>query len=351
MASCESGLNTCIFSGGAPARGSPLALIGSQGNSIRLDQARFDPEISRRLAEGVCRTLLPTAPSPLYKRLKMVDKVTWSAYYTVDNINGWWDHGHERYREGSPGAGVEGRTNQFWAPEVPASGPQTGYGDRLGHTGRLEVRQEPVGPTEATRLHLALVATKGRIEMTEWSVRIELAGEFTEEDADRVVTSLAKSSPATGFGPGELDAQFCVEAGNAQDAIKKGVNLLMAALKKPARVTGVEALSMEDLDRSIAESNAPDLVGVSELAGLLKVSKQRISRLSSAPEFPKPIATLAAGPIWRKIAIARFAEAWERRPGRPRKAAHGPHGRPPRRRAPPSLGSQGHQFRSQRNPQ
>ncbi len=158
--------------------------------------------------------------------------------------------------------------------------------------------------------------------MTEWSVRIELAGEFTEEDADRVTTILAKSSPATGFGPGDLDAQFCVEAGNAQDAIKKGVNLLMAALKKPARVTGVEALSMEDLDRSIAESNAPDLVGVSELAGLLKVSKQRISRLASTAEFPKPIATLAAGPIWRKITIARFAEAWERRPGRPRKAAH-----------------------------
>ncbi len=158
--------------------------------------------------------------------------------------------------------------------------------------------------------------------MIEWSVRIELAGAFTEEDADRVTTILAENSPATGFGPGELDAQFCVEARNAQDAIRKGINLLIAALKEQARVIGVEALSMEDLDRSITESNAPDLVGVSELAGLLKVSKQRISKLSSAAEFPKPIATLAAGPIWRKIAIARFVEAWERRPGRPRKAAH-----------------------------
>jgi len=157
--------------------------------------------------------------------------------------------------------------------------------------------------------------------MTEWSVRIELAGGFIEEDADRVTTILAKSSPATGFGPGELDVQFCVEAGNAQDAIKKGTNLLMSALKKPARVVSVEALSMEDLDRSIAESNAPDFVGVSELAGILRVSKQRISKLASAPEFPKPIAILAAGPIWRKTTIARFAEAWERRPGRPRKGA------------------------------
>jgi hypothetical protein len=106
------------------------------------------------------------------------------------------------------------------------------------------------------------------------------------------------------------------------NAIKKGVNLLMATLKKPARVTSVEALSMEDLDRSIAESNAPDLVGVSELADLLHVTKQRISKLAATGDFPRPIATLAAGPIWRKNAIARFAEAWERRPGRPRKAAH-----------------------------
>jgi hypothetical protein len=187
----------------------------------------------------------------------------------------------------------------------------------------LEIHQELAIPVETTRLHLALAARKGRrIEVIEWSVRIELAGEFTEEDADKITTILAKNSPATGFGPSELDAQFCVEAGNAQDAIKKGVNLLMAALKKPARIVGVEALSMEDLDRSIAESKAPDLVGVSELADLLKVSKQRISKISSAAEFPKPIAKLAAGPIWRKIAIARFAEAWERRPGRPRKAAH-----------------------------
>jgi len=157
--------------------------------------------------------------------------------------------------------------------------------------------------------------------MTEWSVRIELAGEFTEENAERITAALANSAPATGFSRGELDVQFCVEAGSAHDAVKKGVNLLMAALKRPSRIVGVEVLSMEDLDRTIAESNAPDLVGVSELARLLKVSKQRISKISSAAEFPKPIAKLAAGPIWRKIAIARFTEGWERRPGRPRKAA------------------------------
>lgn len=37
MASCVSGLNTCIFSGGAPARGSSHIFIGFQGRPIRLD--------------------------------------------------------------------------------------------------------------------------------------------------------------------------------------------------------------------------------------------------------------------------------------------------------------------------
>ena len=55
-ASCVSGLKTCIFSGGAPARGSSHVFIGFQGCPIRLDEVRFGPEISSGLAKGVCRS-------------------------------------------------------------------------------------------------------------------------------------------------------------------------------------------------------------------------------------------------------------------------------------------------------
>ena len=65
-ASCVSGLKTCIFSGGAPARGSSHVFIGFQGCPIRLDEVRFGPEISKRLAQRACAgVLLSTALSPL----------------------------------------------------------------------------------------------------------------------------------------------------------------------------------------------------------------------------------------------------------------------------------------------
>ncbi len=45
---------------------------------------------------------------------------------------------------------------------------------------------------------------------------------------------------------------------------------------------------MEELDRRIQESNAPELVGVAELASLLSVSRQRASELARSRGFPAP---------------------------------------------------------------
>jgi hypothetical protein len=50
-----------------------------------------------------------------------------------------------------------------------------------------------------------------------------------------------------------------------------------------------------------------NLVGASEAAALLGVSKQRfVTRLSQRPNFPKPIAHLRMGRIWHK----RHILAW-----------------------------------------
>jgi predicted DNA-binding transcriptional regulator AlpA len=60
-----------------------------------------------------------------------------------------------------------------------------------------------------------------------------------------------------------------------------------------------------------------ELVGAVEIAELLGVSRARVHQLASRKEFPKPVATLAMGSIWRKRDIERWAETWPRRPGRP----------------------------------
>jgi predicted DNA-binding transcriptional regulator AlpA len=54
---------------------------------------------------------------------------------------------------------------------------------------------------------------------------------------------------------------------------------------------------------------AQDLVGVHEIAELLGVSRQRVHQLAATPDFPTPVAELAAGDIWKREDI----ETWRTR--------------------------------------
>jgi predicted DNA-binding transcriptional regulator AlpA len=56
-----------------------------------------------------------------------------------------------------------------------------------------------------------------------------------------------------------------------------------------------------------------DLVGVTEIAEMLGVSRQRVDQIvRSDGRFPKPVAELHAGRIWLRTDVA----AWARRTGR-----------------------------------
>jgi hypothetical protein len=67
------------------------------------------------------------------------------------------------------------------------------------------------------------------------------------------------------------------------------------------------------------------LVGVSEIAGMLGVSRQRAVQLVvDYADFPGPTATLAAGRIWERVAVEDWmAKHPERRPGRRRQLPPG----------------------------
>lgn len=54
------------------------------------------------------------------------------------------------------------------------------------------------------------------------------------------------------------------------------------------------------------------VMGCHEIAELLDVSRQRVQQLSKERDFPKPVAVLKAGSVWRRSAI----EAWARKVGR-----------------------------------
>lgn len=56
-----------------------------------------------------------------------------------------------------------------------------------------------------------------------------------------------------------------------------------------------------------------DLGGTSEVASLLECPRQQIHSLRKRSDFPPPITSLAATPIWDLRDIQQFKETWKRR--------------------------------------
>ncbi|HEX7322029.1 MAG TPA: hypothetical protein VF299_03705 [Mycobacterium sp.] len=74
-------------------------------------------------------------------------------------------------------------------------------------------------------------------------------------------------------------------------------------------------------------STQPELMSTAEIAAELRVTRQRVYQLRDLAAFPEPLADLRAGAVWDAAAVRKFAQEWERRPGRPRA------GTAPRRRS------------------
>jgi predicted DNA-binding transcriptional regulator AlpA len=50
------------------------------------------------------------------------------------------------------------------------------------------------------------------------------------------------------------------------------------------------------------------LAGISEIAALLGVSRQRANQLAKREDFPKQLDRIASGPVWRHADIERWAK-------------------------------------------
>jgi hypothetical protein len=138
---------------------------------------------------------------------------------------------------------------------------------------------------------------------------------LTVEEVERV----AAFGGAAGGNPGDhrLDTGLSIDADSPSAAIERAI----ATLAVRGTLVAAEVMTVEEADRRLAEPAFPELAGVTEVAALLGVSRQRLHSLRERHEFPAPVALLAAGPVWRKADLSTFAEGWHRKPGRPRVAA------------------------------
>jgi hypothetical protein len=159
---------------------------------------------------------------------------------------------------------------------------------------------------------------------TNWQVTVDLDVHVPSDTVDELAGALERYE-VLDAGIGFLPDRLSVTATVAEDvpgyAAERVIHALTDLLDAPgARVLAVEVLSEDEADRRLEQPAFPELAGVAEVAEILGVTKQRASTLQSRSGFPAPVAHLRTGPVWRAADLARFAESWERKPGRPRKA-------------------------------
>ena len=83
---------------------------------------------------------------------------------------------------------------------------------------------------------------------------------------------------------------------------------------------GVDATSRRYATLDVVTSTLAgvQVLGITEVAKLLGISRQRVDQLSkSDPDFPEPVAELGRGRVWSREAI----EAWAKATGRSNRAA------------------------------
>lgn len=140
---------------------------------------------------------------------------------------------------------------------------------------------------------------------------------------DAVIEDVASIGGAAGGTAGQrrLLTTLSVRADSAAAAIESASALVLG--RAPGLVVAAEVATVEEADQRA--QHREEYVGVAEIAEMLGISRQRITEMHrDRKDFPMPVAALKSGPVWRKADLSRFADGWQRRPGRPRKAVEPP---------------------------
>ena len=164
----------------------------------------------------------------------------------------------------------------------------------------------------------------------EWSVYLQAThrqppdSEELTRYAEDLAEALEDFSGVVSFDAMGFGVRLSVRAPRPTAALVDAENIISHFLKKvdfpePLQVVAAEVQSVAELERQLRMRNFPPLVGISEIAKIVSVTRQRALEVSRRPDFPRPLAVLAAGPVWNRHAVARFLERWpRRRTGRPR---------------------------------
>jgi len=144
------------------------------------------------------------------------------------------------------------------------------------------------------------------------------ADKMSQDMVLHLLRQLKDASPAVDVEPGRLRLRYSVEASSASAAVDTALEIWeKAACNSPgelseADLTVLEVASEEEAERRYESEAALELLGVAELAEVLQVSKPRARQVAQRPDFPPPVAILAATTVWDGAKVRRFLSSWPR---------------------------------------
>lgn len=154
----------------------------------------------------------------------------------------------------------------------------------------------------------------------DWSLSIGIPKSVVPQDLrpEDIVSGLKRRlsafCPVVSAGPKSVELTVAIGGSSLASAVAAGLEEIELAVKELGGVWSdvkrldLEVVSVPTLAKEREEA-APRCLGVSEVADLLGVSKQRVSQLMRTTGFPEPLQHLAATPLWLENPILRYAES------------------------------------------
>ncbi len=158
--------------------------------------------------------------------------------------------------------------------------------------------------------------------------RLDLMIDFDQQPTGEVIGRLVGLDLAIAIAADGHEAQLTsvVENTTIVDALAIAADRTRAvvdALDGAGEVIDVEVRPEGGAGPPPDASEATELVGTAEIAGLLGISQQRVRALEEVRGFPAPVDDLGSGPVWRISDLSAFARTWESGPQPPAVAGRG----------------------------
>jgi hypothetical protein len=152
-----------------------------------------------------------------------------------------------------------------------------------------------------------------------WVVRAAFEGDPDADWLMRLEDELDQQRLDASVSAQPLDETWTVTVSSSSRKAPVAIEKVLGQIDPFVRrqPVAVEAVRPDEYERRAFRSTLPVLLGASEVAELLGVSRQRVHQLRSHTQFPAPIVEVAMGPLWDERAVQKFGREWARKPGRP----------------------------------